>query len=133
MSDAGGQEDREGREGAERGGRGRPAWIAGGVLILIGLVFVLRNVTGLALDNWWALFILIPAGGSLWSAWSLSRRKGHFTTASTGPLVGGLLLLTLTVVFFFKLEWAGVWPVFLIVAGAGVLLGAFTRQRPPKG
>ena len=128
MSDTQNQEDElEGKDDPGRMRRRRPAWIAGAVLILVGVVFIVQNVTGLSLDNWWALFFLIPAGGSLWSAYSLSRRKGRFMPASTGPLVGGLILLTLTVVFLFKLDWGAVWPVFLIVAGGGILWGAFAR------
>jgi hypothetical protein len=106
----------------------RPAWITGAVLILVGLVFLLQNVTGFSLRNWWALFILIPAIGSLTTAVSMYRRnEGKFTAASRGPLIGGLLLLTLTVVFLFGLDWGRVWPVFLIIAGAAAVLSSLGR------
>jgi len=106
----------------------RPAWIAGAVLVLVGIVLILRTYTGFSLENWWALFILIPAAGSLATATSLYRRNGNkFTAASRGPLVGGLVLLTVTAFFLFNLDWGATWPVLLIIAGAGVLLSSFGR------
>jgi hypothetical protein len=112
----------------------RPAWIAGGVLILIGIVFIVRNVTGFSFDNWWALFILIPALGSLVTSLQMYERHGRrFTGASRGPLVGGLFLLGLTAVFLFKLDWSRIWPFILILAGLGVLLSSFERKEKDDG
>jgi hypothetical protein len=106
----------------------RPAWIAGGVLILAGVVFLLTNVAGVSLQNWWALFILIPALGSLWTAYTMFKRSGgKFTAASRGPLVGGLVLLGVTAMFLFNLDWEKAWPVLLIVAGAAVLISVIRR------
>jgi hypothetical protein len=108
----------------------RPAWIAGGVLILVGVVFLLTNVAGVSLDNWWALFILIPAIGSLWTAVSMYLKNDRqITAASTGPLIGGVALLAVTAIFLFNLDWGRVWPVFLIIAGAAVLLGVVRKRR----
>jgi len=107
----------------------RPAWIAGGVLILLGIVLVARNVAGLELGNWWALFILIPAIGSLTTAFRMYERNDrHFTSASRGPLIGGLVLLAVTAVFLFHLDWGRIWPLLLILVGLGVLLTAFERR-----
>jgi hypothetical protein len=111
----------------------RPAWIAGGVLILIGVVFIVRNIAGFSLDNWWALFILIPAIGSLATSYQMYERHGRrFTGAARGPLLGGLFLLGLTAVFLFKLDWGRIWPFILILAGLGVLLGSFERKNERK-
>ena len=107
----------------------RPAWIAGGVLILIGIVFIVQNVAGVTLNNWWALFILIPAIGMLvttYQTWKKNDRR--FTAASRGPLIGALALLGVTAVFLFNLDWGRVWPLFLILAGLAVLLSSFQRK-----
>jgi hypothetical protein len=107
----------------------RPAWIAGGVLILLGVVFIVRNIAGLSLGNWWALFILIPAIGSLMTAFRMYERNGrHFTSASRGPLIGGLVLLAVTAIFLFNLEWGKVWPLILILVGLGLLLTSLERR-----
>jgi UDP-N-acetylmuramyl pentapeptide phosphotransferase/UDP-N-acetylglucosamine-1-phosphate transferase len=85
---------------------------------------------GISLNNWWALFILIPAIGSLWTAWTIYQKNDRkFTAASTGPLIGGIALLMVTAIFLFNLDWGRVWPVFLIIAGAAVLLGVVRRPR----
>ena len=108
----------------------QPAWIVGGVLILIGVVFLLRTVTGVELHNWWALFILIPALGSLVTAGQMFVRNGRrFTAASRGPLIGGLVLLAISAIFIFNLDWAIAWPFILIIAGVGVLLSALRGAR----
>ena len=107
----------------------QPAWIVGGVLILVGLLFVVKNVTGVDLHNWWALFILIPALGSLVTSYQLYVRGGRrFTPAARGPLVGAVVLLAIAAIFIFEIPWDFAWPFLLIGAGAGVLLTALGRR-----
>jgi uncharacterized membrane protein len=107
----------------------RPAWIAGSVLILLGIVFIVQNIAGLSLGNWWALFILIPAIGSLMTAFRMYERNDRrFTSASRGPLIGGLVLLAIAAVFLFNLDWGKVWPLILILGGLGLLLTSFERR-----
>ena len=101
--------------------RKNTAWIGGAVLIVIGVVFLLQNISGLNLGNWWALFILIPAVGSLATAWRLYQTHGRLTSAVRGPLIGGFILLLVSAIFLFNLDWGKVWPFFLIIAGLGAL------------
>ncbi len=105
----------------EKEHHGSPAWLGGAVLIIIGVAFLLQNVSGLSLGNWWALFILIPAMGSLGTAWRIYETHGHMTASVRGPLVGGIVLLMVTATFLFNLDWGRVWPVFLIIAGGSAL------------
>jgi hypothetical protein len=106
-----------------------PAWAVGGVLILIGVIFLLKNVMGFSLNNWWALFILIPAFGSLATAWGMWEKGGRkFSAAVRGPLIGGVILVAIAVVFLLELDWGTIWPVFLIIAGGVTLLTAFPRR-----
>ena len=107
----------------------RPAWVVGGVLILVGIVFIVRNVTGLELHNWWALFILIPALGSLATAWQMFQKNGrHFTAASRGPLIGGVVLMAIAAIFLFSLDWAIAWPFLLILGGVALLVTSLQRR-----
>ena len=92
------------------------------MLILIGVVFLVRNISGLSLDNWWALFILIPAITSLGNAWRTYRSSDRHSSAVRGSLVGGLMMLVVAMIFLFELDWGMIWPVFLIIAGLGGLL-----------
>jgi len=95
--------------------------VAGVVLILIGALILIDNWAGLHL-RWWALFILIPAISSLASAWRIYRAEGSLTNAARGPLLGGAVLLLVAGIFTFNLSWVTLWPLFLIIAGVGVLI-----------
>jgi len=115
-------------ESAESSGRRNPAWLGGAVLIILGIVFLVRNLTGFSINNWWAIFILIPAVGSLATAWRIYQSNGgRFTPAARGPLIGGLILLTVASVFLFDLDWGAIWPVFLIIIGVGTLFTSLSR------
>jgi hypothetical protein len=100
------------------------ALTAGGVLILVGALFLARNLTHWRLGdwNWWALFILIPAVGALASAWRSYQAAGHLSAEARGPLVFGVGLLFVAGVFLLDLSWGTLWPFFLIIAGAGMLV-----------
>ena len=97
-------------------------WAGGAILIGIGLIFLLQNVTNLSFDNWWALFILIPGVASLANAWQNYHEDGRFSERARGPFVGGLILLFIASIFIFGLDWGAVCAVFLIIAGFGALL-----------
>jgi hypothetical protein len=112
--------------------RGGQLWFAV-VLIALGVIFLVQNYTGVQLGNWWALFILIPASGALAAAWA-AWRAGMHPAAVSGPLVGGLAMLTVAAIFLLELQWSRVWPVFLILAGIGALLPSLLdrRDRSPR-
>jgi hypothetical protein len=100
-------------------------WILGIVLIGVGLFFLLGNVLPFSfLSNWWALFILIPAGVSLNRAWQTYRREGHMTPGVRGSLIGGLMIAAVAVIFLFGFDWGTIWPVFIIIVGIGALINA---------
>ncbi len=113
---------------AARGG----GWMAGAVLIILGVFFLLENTDTIGLHNWWALFILIPAVASFESAWAAYTRHGAWTAAAMGPLVSGSILTL--VALSFLLDWSTglLFPLALIVGGAALLFGAFrTGAQPP--
>ncbi|GAB4264092.1 MAG: hypothetical protein Kow0080_02940 [Candidatus Promineifilaceae bacterium] len=97
-------------------------WIAGVVLILIGGLFLLANVTGVYIHNWWAFFLLIPVIANFDNALRQYRENGRFTEAVRGSLMGGLFMLTIFSIFIFGWSWGTMWPLFIIVFGIGALL-----------
>lgn len=101
--------------------RSSGSWLPGLVLIVLGAVFLVQNYFGATLQNWWALFILIPAFGALGAAYE-DLRAGD-PEAATGPLIGGLAFLALTVAFLLDLPLGQLWPVGLIVVGLALLAG----------
>lgn len=104
-------------------GHGRSSWIPGLVLIGLGVIFLLNNFFDIQLiNNWWALFILIPAVVNLNNAWTRYREAGHWTEAAIGSLTGGLLIAAVAMIFLFELSWGMFWPVLLIILGLGILI-----------
>jgi hypothetical protein len=95
-----------------------------GGLILIGLgtVFLLSQLTGWYIQNWWALFIFIPALFQLNEAWQGYRKNGRLNHNIRGSLFGGLLLSMVGAFFLFSISWNLFWPLVLILAGIGALL-----------
>ena len=106
------------------------AWVGAVILIGIGLVFLVRNITGYELRNWWALFLLIPTVANWGQAWDRYQHNGgRFTRSVAGPLFGGLITAVIAAVFLIdlNLNWDYVWPIALIIIGLGMLL---TRTIP---
>jgi hypothetical protein len=112
--------DKETAEHEEHGAR--MAWVPGLVLIGIGVYFLLNNFTDFELNNWWALFILIPAFGSLGNFLRAYKRDGRMSGEARGSFIGSLILFFITAVFIFGWSWGTIWPVFLIIGGVGALL-----------
>ncbi len=102
----------------------RERWSAlapGAVLILVGAVFLVLNYTGYELGNWWALFILIPAAFTFTSAYETYQAAGRMTPRAIGQVVGALFLTAVAAIFLLELPWGRVWPIFLVLAGLGLL------------
>jgi hypothetical protein len=96
-------------------------WIWGIVLIAVGGIFLLQNMTPFRLVNWWAIFILIPAAGSFASAWQRYRDDGRLSSGARGALFGGLIFSTVAAIFLFNLDLGKMWPVFIIAAGLAIM------------
>ena len=104
------------------------AWIGAAVLIGLGLIFLIRTLTGFELHNWWALFLLIPTITNWTRAWEHYRRDGRVTRSVANPLFGGLITALLAVAFLIDVNfnWNVVWPIILILIG--LREGLFPRQ-----
>lgn len=116
------REELQERRAARSGGG---AWVWGLFLILLGGVFLLDNTGLFHLNNWWALFILLPAVGSFQAAWNLFRNAGNrLDAAARGSLIGGFVLTLIALIFLFGMNFGLLWPILLVIAGAGLLLNA---------
>ena len=104
--------------------RGRSPWVPGLILILIGAFFLFRNFTGFPLENWWALFILIPAVGNFSGAYESFRESGSLNRYARSQLFWGLFFVLLSGSFLLALDFGLIWPAFLILGGLALLLGA---------
>jgi len=108
---------------AQRGSNST-AWVGGVILILLGVIFLLQSVRGFYLNNWWALFILIPAFGSFADAWNIYRQAGRLNRRVRGALISGCVFSLISAAFLFNWNWGLVLPVLLIIWGVTLLLNS---------
>jgi hypothetical protein len=109
-------------EGSRRSHRRGNEWVWGLVLIALGGLFLVQNMTGFELNNWWALFILLPAFGAFGRAIERYRAMGRFSSQVRGPLLGGIVLVVVALVFLFNLQFENLWPILLILGGVLLLV-----------
>ena len=95
------------------------------LLIVMGALFLLRQYTSFDFRNWWALFILIPAFGSFSSAWLIYQHAGRVNEGVRSSIGGGLITLTVALIFLFNLNWATWWPLMVLVPGFVLFTGGF--------
>lgn len=98
--------------------------IMAGVLIVVGVGLVLSNVTGFSFDNWWVLFMFIPALTMLKAVRDDYQGNGRLTSRSSGALIASLAIFTTAFIFLFDLSWGDLWPVAFIFGGLSVLLSS---------
>jgi hypothetical protein len=103
---------------------GNVPWVPGVILVALGLIFLLNNMTSLTINNWWAIFILIPAISQFGKAAHILNSEGEFTGQVWRALGGGVILCLVAAAFLFNLNWDLIWPLFLIIGGLGIFLGA---------
>jgi hypothetical protein len=117
------------REARQQRWGSRPSgWIAGAILIFIGLIFLLQNLGFSVLMNWWALFILIPAYWAFIGARNIYRDNGRITRGAAGSLTVGILLTVLTLLLLLNLTLGQYWPVLLIIGGLALLISAYVPR-----
>lgn len=108
-------------------------WIFGLILIVVGSMFLLRNMGTLdfPLKNWWALFILMPATGCLSAAMRAYREAGNrFNAAARASLMIGTILTFVTIMFLFEISWTYFGPILIILVGIAILFN-FTFDKNP--
>ena len=74
-----------------RAGRLGSSWVVGAVLILVGILIMFPNLNTFSLQNWWALFILIPAVGAFGNAWRAYQSNKRLSAAVRGSLIFRLI------------------------------------------
>jgi len=107
-----------------KGGRHTKGIWRGLLLVFVGAVLFLQQLGILGGGfNWWAIFIFLPAISALNAAWSAYQRSGGVLTAAVrSSLGGGLVVLTVALLFLFDLDWYRWWPLMLIMPGFSIFL-----------
>ena len=118
-------ETRHERREARRAARSGGGWLVGGLLILLGLVLFGQNLGILDFENWWALFILLPAVAAFATgARMVEVDEGHFTRRARTQVIIGLVLTGVTAALLFELDWNLAGPGLLILAGIALVVNA---------
>ena len=93
------------------------------VLILVGIAVILNNFTDYSLENWWALFMLLPVGYIFITIWRDYKENGRLSRKSSSSIIPGLVMVAMVAIFLFNLSWAIFWPVTIIAVGLSILWG----------
>lgn len=129
------REARRQRRAERRDARGFPGsstWVVGLILIVLGGAFLMQNLGKFyfPFTNWWALFILLPALGSLDRAYRAYKNAGDQMTAfARNAGFVGVILLIVAGLFLFNLNWTYYGPMLLILVGLGVLINSVLPSR----
>ena len=111
---------RERREARRSNWGGAP--IGAIILIVVGIVLLAQNFGFEPIHNWWALFLLIPAAGSIVAAVRHYRASGGQISGDVvGSLVSAAIFGGLCAAFLLDFGWSMFWPILLIAIGAGIL------------
>ncbi len=103
--------------------------IAGGLLMLVGVLFVLQNLGVLQagqLGDYWPLFLV-------WIGLSKMigpRRGHHFVWGAVILALGMLFQLDRLDVLSVRME--GVWPAFLVIAGVALIADSLIAKRASR-
>ena len=116
---------------AERRANGGSTWIAGVILIILGVAFLMQNMGKFyfPFTNWWALFILIPAIGAFERALhSYREANNQMTSQVIGSILVGIVLSLVTLGFLFNIGWTYFGPVLIILVGLGILFNGMIAK-----
>ncbi|MBI3160028.1 MAG: hypothetical protein HYZ26_10565 [Chloroflexi bacterium] len=117
----------EGERGFELRWSGSQTWIWGLVLLVVGTLMLFQNFTNfrfIHLNNWWAVFILVPGISNLTQAWGIYRQKAQLTPGARSRAFWGLVLIAVACTFLFNLSWGLMLPILLLAGGIFLLFTA---------
>ena len=123
------EENHESKHGMHR--QSSSIWM-GLIFIFGGAAVLLNQLDILPFElNWWALFILMPAAGFLNSAYRRYQSNDNRLSQDVFfPGFMGLFMVFLSVSLLigstWNINWGMLWPIILIVIGAGML---FSREQ----
>lgn len=106
--------------------------IVGAVLMILGAIFLIRNIGNLLVHHWWTLVVLGLAGVGLLYSWSQWKRNNPWTSRQVAIPGGvGIVLLIIFIVALVSVGWMILWPAIVALAGFGIILFV-TGKRPTQ-
>jgi hypothetical protein len=93
-------------------------WIIGLALMLIGGIFLARNLGWGQVDRWWFILLILPSIGAFATAWRRFRSLGRTQrTIVIRPVILGFIFLLGVVIPLFDLRGEMILPLLLITTG----------------
>lgn len=103
----------------------------GGLGLLLAGAGLLLSAGQLQADNWWAVFILLPALAGLGgAALALHASAGRFNWWARLNLSSGLVVLAVALIFLFHVDWSIGWTLMLIVSGLALFISGSAPGLP---
>lgn len=104
-------------------------WIFGIILTLVGAILLMKNTGVLPhIENWWVLFILIPASAGYSAAFKELRNTGTMQQKTRSGLIFSVLLTVVAAIFLFQLDIRIFGPMLLILFGLSIFLNNFKND-----
>lgn len=95
----------------------------GALLVLLGIYLLLEKSGYIPeLENWWALFIILPGLATIGSALKSLTDGGIITRRIIDRIASGVTIMFVGCVMLFGWRWSQIWPVFLIIIGTEYFL-----------
>ncbi len=118
-------------EHVEKKQSGIARW-GGLALVLFGSAFFVSAVFGFRLENWWALFILMPALVMFGGGWALPRQdNGRFSLGSRFFFASGLVVSVVAGMFLLNMDWSVWWPLMIAAPGFSLLVAVGRNNGNP--
>ena len=100
--------------------------IGGLIVILLGVLFLLRNMGYLWWTNWWAYF-LVGLGVILLIDAFIRSTVPQYHRPVIGRVIGGIILIFIGAGNIYGIsDW---WPLILVGVGVGIIIGAVLKHR----
>ena len=105
-----------------------------GLVLILGGILIFAQQAGMLGPryNWWALFILIPAFGTLSGAVYGIQQHHRITNGVLASIGSAVVIFTVAFMFLFGLNWVRWWPLMLLAPGFSLLLGGIETKAGQK-
>lgn len=94
----------------------------GMLLVLLGLLLVCLNVLKYRVENWWAIFVALPALLLFAVGQVLPRSdNGRYSAITRFFFASGFIVAVVAGMFLFNLNWGIWWPLMIVTPGVALL------------
>lgn len=99
------------------------------IVILLGVIFLLRNMGYIRWGNWWA-YLLLGIGVILIIDAIIRITLPQYGRVVTGRIIGGIVLLAIGAGNIYGIgHW---WPMILVAVGLAVIISALLKTKQPE-